>query len=110
MTEEEFAQLTTSHKWSHIKETMDYISVMDNAYSMRRRLNPHHPPKQSSQETRNLRTEQYQRWLHIKNLYAGHRDELANTLENTDFEKCKSILERIFTEELDDVLRSTLGE
>jgi hypothetical protein len=110
MTEEEFSALPTSSKWSHIKETMDWIMKMDSAYSLRARYNPHHSKQQQKQERRLLRTDQYQRWFHIKNLYAGHRDELANTLENPEFDNCKTILERIFTTELDEALRSTLDE
>ena len=110
MIEEDFAVLSTADKWAHIKDTMHYIMQMDSTYSLRVRLNPHHPKEQQKEEQRNLRVDQYQRWSHIKNLYAEHRDELANTIENPEFEKCKSILERIFTMEVDDVLRSTLGE
>jgi hypothetical protein len=110
MSEEEFAALTTAHKWSHIKETMDYIVKIDTAYSLCKRFNPHHPKEQQIEERRSQRMDQYQRWAHIKNLYAGHRDELSNTQENPGFEECKNILERIFTAELDDALRSMLGE
>lgn len=110
MSEDDFSKLTIEHKWSHIKETMDYIVSMDTAYSMRRRVNPHHPKKQQIEETRTVRQDQYDRWAHVKNLYAAHRDQLANTCENSEFEKCKNILERIFTAELDDALRKTLGE
>lgn len=110
MTEEQFALFSTAEKWEHLKQTMNYITSVDNIYSIRRRLNPHHLKEDQKKEQRNLRSEQYQRWSHVKNLYAEHRDELANTLENPDYEKCKSIFERIFTTELDDALRSTLGE
>ncbi|CAM6003867.1 unnamed protein product [Sphagnum balticum] len=89
---------------------MDYIVQMDNVYSLRRRLNPHHAEDQKKEETRNLRVDQYQRWSHVKNLYAEHRDEMANALDSQDFEKCKAILERIFTMEVDDALRDILEE
>ena len=110
MSEEEFAVLPTIDKWEHLKVTMNYIVSVDTAYSLRKRLNPHHPKEDQKKEQRNLRTEQYQRWQHVKNLYAEHRDELSNTFENIDYEKCKSIFERIFITELDDAIRSTLGE
>lgn len=83
---------------------------MDSAYSMRTRLNPHHPKKDKKQEERNLRLDQYQRWSHIKNLYAAHRDEMVNTLDIPQYEECKNILERIFTMELDDALRDVIDE
>ena len=110
MSEEEFAQLPLIEKWMHLRDTMGYIVKMDTTYGLRTRLNSHHPKKQQKQEQRNLRVDQYQRWLHVKNLYAGHRDELANTFEDPKFEECKSILERIFTMELDDALRDVIGE
>lgn len=110
MDEQEFAALGPVAKWSHLKTTMDYIVQMDSIYSLRNRLNPHHPKKQQEQEQRSVRIDQAQRWAHVKNLYAEHRDELSNTLESPAFEECKSIIERIFTTELDDALRNTLGE
>jgi hypothetical protein len=109
MNEEEFTSLSLPAKWDHLKKTMDYIVQMDSAYSMRRRLNPHHPEKDKKQEERNLRLDQYQRWAHIKALYSVHRDELANTLENEEYAKCKSIFEKIFTQEVDDALRNIIG-
>ena len=110
MTEEEFTILSLNDKWIHLKKTMDYIVSMDSAYSMRTRLNPHHPAKDKKLEERNLRLDQYQRWAHVKNLYAEHRDEMVNTLDTPEFENCKSILERIFTMELDDALRDVIDE
>ena len=110
MTEEEFSKLSLNEKWAHLNRTMAYIVQMDSAYSMRVRLNPHHPKEQQKQEQRNLRVDQYQRWSHVKNLYASHRDEMVNTLDNEEYEKCKSILERIFTMELDDALRDVIGD
>jgi hypothetical protein len=122
MTEEEFGLLTLAEKWEHVTSVMDYIIKTDQSYvtaqkgfDMRRRLNPHHPKSQVKQETklfdqeqRNLRIDQYQRWAHIKNLYAAHRDEMANTLEVEKYAEYKTILEKIFTMELDDALRATL--
>jgi len=110
MSEEEFAVLETQGKWIHIEETMQYIANMDKMYNLRTRMNPHHPEDQKRQEQRNLRVDQYERWSHIKNLYATHRDELINTFDNPKFEECKSILERIFTLELDDALRDVIDE
>ena len=110
MSEDEFARLDSMNKWRHIEVTMDYIQSMDNAYGMRERLNPHHPKEQRQQEKRSMRLDQYQRWMHIKSLYAIHRDELNNTLGNDSFVQCKTILENIFTTELDDVLREVVGE
>ena len=110
MTCEQFAALSLLDKWYHLKTTMDYIVKMDSAYGMRARLNPHHNIKGKKLEERNLRLDQYQRWSHVKNLYAEHRDEMVNTLETPEFEKCKSILERVFTMELDDALRDVIDE
>ena len=110
MTEEAFAELDLTKKWFHIKTTMDYIQKMDTAYSLRSRLNPHHSDKDKKEEQRNLRVDQYQRWAHIKNLYATHRDDLTDTLGVSHYEECKSILERIFTMELDDALREIIDE
>lgn len=110
MSEEEFTKLSLLDKWVHLKTTMDYIVKVDSAYSMRVRLNPHHPVKHKKEEERNLRIDQYQRWSHVKNLYAEHRDEMMNTLDSPEFEECKSILERIFTMELDDALRDVIDE
>lgn len=120
-----FADLpSTEAKWLYIQETMDYILSMDakyndfgKAFSVRRRLNPHHPESDVALETarfkeeqRKIRVDQHQRWANLKNLYAEHRDELANTCGNPSFEECKSILERIFAEEVDSALRSIVGE
>jgi hypothetical protein len=110
MTEEDFAKLNTEGKWQHVKATMDYIQSMDTAYGMRERLNPHHPKAQRSQEKRSMRLDQYQRWMHIKSLYAIHRDEMNNTLDNDKYSEAKGILESIFTNELDDALREVIGE
>lgn len=122
MTEDDFKKISLVKKWAHIKQTMDYIVNMDakyaetaNLFSLRRRINPHHPPAAVYEETakvkeqqRNLRTDQYERWAHLKNLYAENRDELTDTLGNSDYEACKSIIENIFTQEVDDTLRNIL--
>lgn len=108
MTEEEFANMAASGKWSHIKTMMDYIVRMDSMYTLRKRYNPHHPLGQQKDEERNLRADQYQRWAHLKNLYANHRDELTDTLGVPEYESCKSIIERVFTQELDDALRDVI--
>ena len=128
MTEEEFTLLSIENKWEHLKRTMDYIVKMDSQYTgrntafeLRRRYNPHHPAEQVKEETRlfkqeqkellrNLRMDQYQRWAHVKSLYSTSRDELANTLGNSEYEECKSIMERIFTMEVDDALRDILED
>jgi len=124
MSEEEFNKLSLVGKWSHISETMNYIVSMDNAYTggerafdLRRRLNPHHPKEDVEYETkgfkeqqRNLRLDQVQRWGHIQRLYSSNRDELANTLDNEKFAESKSILEKVFTAEVDDALRSIIGD
>jgi hypothetical protein len=119
MTREEFATMSLPGKWNHIHATMDYIIKMDGQYSqlasmhsLRRRYNPHHSKEDVSYEAekvkeqqRNLRVDQYQRWAHIKDLYAEHRDELSNTLDSNEYAECKNILERIFTMEVDDALK-----
>jgi len=124
MTEEEFSTLPTAAKWEHVRTTMNYITNMDaryenikDSYDLRRRLNPHHSDeyvkleeKEIKHKQRNLRIDQYQRWTHVKNLYAAHRDEMVNTFENPLYEECKSVLERIFTMEVDDALRNVLED
>lgn len=119
MTREEFSALPLASKWDHIQVVMDYIVGMDrqydtttNLYQVRRRYNPHHPTNDMAKEDkafkeqqRNLRIDQYQRWAHLKDLYAEHRDELCNTLDNERYAECKNILERIFTMEVDDALK-----
>lgn len=110
MSDEEFAELSLERKWSHIHTVMTYIQNMENVYEMRRRLNPHHPKKTVKEESRNLRVDQYQRYSHIKDLYAQHRDEMVNTLESKVFAEAKNILEQVFTMELDDALHTVLDE
>jgi hypothetical protein len=124
VTEEEFATLPLQAKWSHLNKTMHYILVMDSQYiskennfSLRRRYNTHHSDEQIAEEKgilkrdqRNLRIDQYQRWRHVKDLYAAHRDEMMNTMGEPEYEESKSILERIFTMELDDALRDVIDE
>lgn len=105
-----FALAHTAQKWEIIHQTMREISASESAFSMRRRLNPHHSSQDVKDETRAFRIEQYQKWCEIKDLYAEFRDEMANTAENSHYEQCKNILERIFTEELDEALRQTLDE
>lgn len=122
MTEEEFAKLSLAEKWSHVTHVMDYILSMEKnytltatGYNMRRRLNPHHPKEDVAKEDkaikeqqRNLRIDQYQRWAHIKSLYAVHRDEMVNTLDNDKYSEYKNILENVFTLEFDDALREVI--
>ncbi len=124
MTEEEFTKLSLAEKWVHVTQVMDYILNMEKNYTltktgfdMRRRLNPHHSKEDVAQETkalkeqqRNLRIDQYQRWAHIKSLYAVHRDEMVNTLENDKYSEYKNILENVFTLEFDDALREVIDE
>lgn len=110
MTSEAFAAKNTVGKWEWIHQSMAAIASAESAFSMRRRLNPHHPLEQAREETRAFRLEQYQKWCEIKDLYAQHRDEMANTFESVNYQRCKNILERIFTDELDEALRQTLEE
>lgn len=124
MSEEEFAKLDLQQKWIHVAATMDYIIGIEKSYNgltqgydIRRRLNPHHPKKDIRQEDkavkeqqRNLRIDQYQRWSHVKTLYASHRDEMVNTLESEKYAECKNILESVFTMELDDALRDVIDD
>lgn len=110
MSEEDFAKLDARAKWQHIVATMDYIQSMDTAYGMRERLNPHHPEEHRKQEKRSMRLDQYQRWTHVKTLYAINRDELNDTLDNQRFIEAKTILESIFTTELDDAMREVVDE
>jgi hypothetical protein len=122
MSEEEFTALTLADKWAHVAQVMDYILKIEKTYTstavgfdMRRRLNPHHAKEDVASETkaikqqqRNLRIDQYQRWSHIKSLYAVHRDDMINTLESDKYAEYKNILENVFTLEFDDALRETL--
>jgi exonuclease VII large subunit len=110
MTLEEFSNLNTIQKWHHIKAVMDYIEQTELHYSLRRRLNPHHPKAHVDEERIALRKDQYERWAHLKDLYASCRDELSNTQGYADFENCKNILERIFTNELDEALRDVIEQ
>lgn len=124
MNEDEFTKLSLAEKWAHVVQVMDYILSMEQSYSgkrtamgLRRRYNSHHPKEQVDQETkafkeqqRNLRIDQYQRWAHIKSLYAVNRDEMVNTLDNDKYSEYKNILENVFTLEFDDALRETLEE
>lgn len=119
-----FSTLSTEGKWQHIADVMDYIIRGENqlkgaekAFLMRRRLNPHHPADQVEQETNAFkeswdqqRNKQYVEWLNVKDLYATHRDELANTLDTEKYVEYKNILEKIFTDELDNALRNTLDK
>lgn len=107
---EDFAKLSTEDKWRHIAIGMKSIQSDDTTFSLRRRMNPHHTPQQKREESRAFRISQYSRWSELKDLYAEFRDELSNTQGREQFEECKSILERIFTVELDDALKSTLEE
>ena len=110
MNEEEFSKLDLSAKWAHISTTMDYIVRMDDVYSMRRRLNPHHPEKYVKEEQRNLRLDQVQRWRHVMTLYSINRNEMANTLENDKYAECRTIIERVFTQEVDDALHNIIND
>ena len=49
-------------------------------------------------------------WKEVKDLYAEYRDELSNTLDNERFASCRDILEKVFTEELDEALKQVLNE
>ena len=110
MTEEDFAKMTLLDKWIHIADVMSYIQSMDKYVSLRMRYNTNHPEVQRKQEERRVRTDQYDRWRHIKDLYAAHRDELANTFDNERYQECRSILEKVFVSELDDAIREVVSE
>lgn len=89
---------------------MALIQDMERGYAIRRRLNPHHPSEQVEEETRRMRTEQYIRWLHVKELYIANRDELSNTSDEGAFITAKSILERILAQDFDAELRKVIEE
>lgn len=107
---EKFALYKTEEKWDSICTRMRVIQQEETNFSLRRRLNPQHADKVVREETRRFRTIQYQKWCEVKDLYAEHRDEMANTCNNARYAECKDILERIFTMELDEALRETLEE
>jgi len=106
----EFASYSTEEKWDSIHTRMRVIAQEETAYSLRRRLNPHHPLVQQRAEAKAFRHQQWEKWCEIKDLYAEHRDELANTQGRSQYTECRDILERIFTNELDEALRQTLEE
>lgn len=106
----EFKQLPLEAKWIVINKIMSDIASNDAMFSMRRRLNPHHSKKQSELETKTFRISQLAAWNNVKELYAEFRDELVDTRNNDEYIKCKEILERIFTQDLDDALRKTISK
>jgi hypothetical protein len=108
MSEEDFAKLALILKWEHIAVTMDYILSMDKLVATRNEFKSYGFDKKG--QIRSMRLDQYQRWAHIKSLYASHRDEMVNTLDSEKFTECKSILESVFTAELDDALRDVIGD
>jgi hypothetical protein len=105
----EFADYSTEEKWDSINTRMRNIEQAETAYSLRRRVNPHHSIEHVRAEAKAFRADQYAKWCEIKDLYAEFRDELANTCSRPAYITCRDILERIFTVELDDALRETLG-
>ncbi len=104
-SDEVFTTLHVHAKWKIICAEMDYIAKAEEMFQLRRRLNPHHPIDDVRRETASFRVMQYDRWCKVKDLYAQCRDELADTCGDPKFEECKSLLERIFTDELDVALR-----
>lgn len=107
---EEFAAKSLYEKWAYIRRAMDHIQGTDTAFNMRRRINPHHPKEHVEEETRQHRRAQYYSWLEIKNFYAEYRDEMSDTLGQEQFRECHSIMERIFTKELDDAIRDVIDD
>lgn len=104
----EFKDYTTLEKWDSIHTCINNLLRAEDAFSLRRRVNPHHKKEQVREETRLFRTEQYAKWSEVKELYVEFRDELSNTFGDKRFVECRNILERIFTVELDEALRQTL--
>ena len=100
MTEEQFKLLPTREKWLHVEKCLNYIKMLD---SMLR-------PTASKDIAIDwpMRKDQYERWTHVKNLYALNRDEMSNTLEEDRFSFCKNVLEQVFTYELDEAIRKTI--
>lgn len=96
--------------WAKISNLMSDIQSMDNSHAMRRRFNPHHPIEQRRAEVKAVRMKQYELWQQAKDLYGEHRDELVDTLESDRYKSCQEILERIFTQDLDDALKEVLDE
>jgi hypothetical protein len=96
--------------WNSISGKMGKIQEMEKSHAMRNRFNPHRPPQQKRDEIRAIRSRQYEMWKEVKDLYAEHRDELSNTLDSERFASCRDILEKIFTEELDEALKQVLNE
>jgi hypothetical protein len=116
MDEADFAKLDLAGKWTHVGIIMNYITTMDQQYD---RLQPSAGvseaytkllDKEDKHRQRNIRIDQAQRLAHVKNLYAANRDEMVNTLDNEKWAEYKSILEQVFTAELDDALRDVLED
>jgi hypothetical protein len=87
--------------------TLDEFGKLDKI-DIRSHFNVMKPEKQRIEARRNMRLDQYQRWMHVKDLYAEHRDELSDTLGEPRFEQAKVIIEGVFTMEVDDALRDVI--
>lgn len=105
-----FAKKTLEDKWSYISRGMSHIQSYDKDYHLRRRFNPHHPPEQVADERRTMQISQYTKLCCIKDLYAEFRDELSDTCGNERYSEARSILERLFTQDVDIALRNVIEE
>jgi hypothetical protein len=103
-----FDEMTTAQKWHRLSLMMSYVASMDVTRDLRSRYNTNHPEEQRKEEDRAMRIEQYTKWLEVKDLYAAHRDELSNTFGDKQHERHRNILEKIFTDELDEELRKLI--
>src|ERR1035437_5205700 len=108
MTLEEFNKLPVNEKWSHIRREMDRIQYMEKYQDLRMRFIMNHLEKHRQEELRSMRLAQYQAFTEVKALYSENRDELANTVDMPIYEECKSVLERVFTNEVDEALREII--
>ena len=103
MTEEEFAVKPLRDKWEHIVSIIDYVLAMDKFVGTK-------IASKDKERVRNLRKDQYDRWSHVKQLYASHRDEMVDTMGDEKYIRYQAILERVFTLEVDDALGDIIGD
>lgn len=67
--------------WNEIRSEMQCIQQRESAYQMRRRLNPHHPPKDIKLEYVNHMNAQVKAFADLKAHYVKHRNLLISDPE-----------------------------
>jgi len=104
----DFAKKPVTEKWEYVHRAMNAISRRETAFSLRRRVNPHHTEEQVEYEKKALLMQQYGELCEIKALYSEFRDDMANTCENEGYTQDKNILERLFTQDVDKALHDII--